>query len=81
MKPPLFGATPYDWLRELSVVELEQLDRGLAELLRQRPGAFSLYRAQNMRNAVHCTLYDKLGSASRDRLGSSTAKTERGYPA
>ncbi|SMC21941.1 hypothetical protein SAMN02745857_01289 [Andreprevotia lacus DSM 23236] len=59
MKPPSFGMPSYPWLRELSRRDLELLDQGLCELLNSKPGAFSLFQAHTMRNAIQCVLLDK----------------------
>ncbi|WP_035056776.1 hypothetical protein [Andreprevotia chitinilytica] len=59
MKAPVFGCVSHEWLRELSSADLELLDKGLCELLRKRPGAFSLFTAKAIRDSIQCILFDR----------------------
>ncbi|WP_410499057.1 hypothetical protein [Chitinibacter sp. S2-10] len=65
MHRPNYGSTPYDWLYELPDHDLEALEYGLHELIRQRPSAFSVFKAHSMREAIECILFDRQQSRRR----------------
>lgn len=59
MNRPSFGGAPYDWLYELPDRDLETLEKGLHELITQKPSAFSVFKAHSMREAIECILFDR----------------------
>lgn len=65
MPRPNYGSTPYDWLYELPDSELNVLKDSLHTLIRQRPSAFSVFKAHSMCAAIECILFDRAQSRRR----------------